>query len=79
MHSPLAMQDLAHFSDSAEPLPKRRMSSTPETTALGSASPNPAGPAIGQAVKQAPHLVQASSMSSTRLVRASSNPAFCMS
>ena len=43
------------------------MSSTPETTASGSASPRPAGAAIGQALKQAPHLVQASSMSSTRL------------
>ena len=35
MHSPLAMQALAHFSDSAEPLPNRRMSSTPDTTAFG--------------------------------------------
>ena len=43
MHSPLAMQDLAHFSDSAAPLPNRRMSSTPETTAFGSAPPRPAG------------------------------------
>ena len=51
------------------------MSSTPVTTAYGSASPRPAGSAIGQAVKQAPHLVQASSMSSTRPVRACSNPA----
>ena len=66
MHSPLAMQALAHFSDSAGPLPSRRMSSTPDTTAFGSASPRPAGAAIGQALKQAPHLVQASSMSSTR-------------
>ena len=66
MHSPLAMQALAHFCDSSGPLPSRRMSSTPEITALGSASPSPAGAAIGQASKQAPHLVQASSMSSTR-------------
>src|SRR6185369_7512375 len=78
MHSPLAMQALAHFSDSAEPLPKRRMSSTPDTTATGSASARPAAGAIGQALKQAPHLVQASSMSSMRPVRASSNPVFCM-
>ena len=35
MHSPLAMQALAHFCDSAGPLPSRRMSSTPETTAFG--------------------------------------------
>src|SRR4029078_4781132 len=63
MHSPLAMQALAHFSDSAAPLPNRRISSTPLTTALGSAPPRPAGAAIGQTLKQAPHLVQASSMS----------------
>src|SRR5688572_3988656 len=79
MHSPLAIQALAHFSDSAGPLPKRRMSSTPDTTAFGSASPSPAGAAIGQTSKQAPHLVQASSMSSTRAVRADSNPTFSMS
>src|SRR6185436_17047439 len=79
MHSPLAMQALAHFSDSSLPLPKRKISSTPETTALGSAAPRPAGAAIGQTSKHLPHLVQASTMSSTRLVRASSNPACCMS
>jgi hypothetical protein len=78
MHSPLAMQALAHFSDSAEPLPNRRMSSTPETTAFGSAPPSPAGSAIGQTSKHLPHLVQASSTSSTRLFRACSNPAVCM-
>src|SRR5436190_10442020 len=49
------------------------MSSTPETTACGSASPIPAAPVIGHAVKQAPHLVHASSMSSTRAARAASN------
>ena len=45
------------------------MSSTPDTTATGSASPRPAGAAIGQALKQAPQRVQASSMSSMRPVR----------
>src|SRR5262245_8989893 len=78
MHSPLATQALAHFCETSGPLPSLRMSSTPDTTAFGSASAMPAPPVIGQAVKQAPHLVQASSMSSTRAVRASSNPAFCI-
>src|SRR5947207_15052380 len=54
------------------------MSSTPDTTACGSASPSPAGPVIGQAEKHAPHLVQASSMSSTRPASAVSNPVLSM-
>src|SRR3954451_25195505 len=78
MHSPLSMQALDHVSDSFGRAPKRMMSSTPATTAFGSASPRPAGPAIGQAVKHAPHFVQASSMSSTRLSSAASKPAFSM-
>ena len=60
------------------PGPSATMSSTPDTTAWGSASPSPAGPVIGQAVKHAPHLVQASSISSTRPARAASNPVFSM-
>ena len=39
---------------------------------------NDATAAIGQAVKHAPHFVQASSMSSTRPASACSNPVFCM-
>jgi hypothetical protein len=54
------------------------MSSTLVTTAFGSASLKPAGPAIGQAVKHAPHVVQASSMSSTRLSRADWKPEMSM-
>jgi hypothetical protein len=38
----------------------------------------PAGAVIGQAEKHAPHFVQASSMSSTRLVKAASNPGLAM-
>src|SRR3954466_9267719 len=76
MHSPLSVQALAHLSDSAGPAPERTMSSTPDTTAVGSAPARPAGPAIGQALKQAPHFVQASSISSTRLWSAVSKPEF---
>src|SRR3954453_5862270 len=78
MHSPLSMQALAHFSDSAGPAPRRTMPNTPATTSFGSASPRPAGPAIGQAVKQAPHPVQALSISLTRPSSAASNPELSM-
>src|ERR1700716_277494 len=78
MHSPLSMQALAHFSDSAGPVPRRTMSSTPATTAFGSASERPAGPAIGQAVKHAPHVGQALSISSTRPSSAASKPELSM-
>src|SRR4029077_2915731 len=73
MHSPLMMQLLAHLRDSSGPTPCRTMSRTPVTTSRGSALPIRAAAVLGQAVKQAPHLVQASSMSSTRLASALSN------
>src|SRR2546428_1842763 len=74
MHSPLSMQALAHLRATSGPSPRRTMSRTPATTACGSPAPTPAGAVIGQAEKHAPHLVQASSISSTRLVKAASNP-----
>ena len=78
MHSPLSMQAFAHFCASSGPSPRRTMSSTPAITAFGSASPRPAGAAIGQAAKHAPQRVQASSMSPMRPAKASSNPVLFM-
>src|SRR5438874_4876313 len=73
MHSPESTQELAHLREAAVPSPMRTMSSTPAITALGSAPAMPAAPVIGQASKHLPHLVQASSISSTRVARAVSN------
>src|SRR4030095_8915193 len=70
MHSPESTQALAHLRDASGPSPERTMSSTPALVAWGSASATPAAPVIGQASKHLPHLVQASSMASTRAVRA---------
>src|SRR5947209_1679364 len=75
MHSPLMMQLLAHLRAVSGPVASRTMSRTPAMTSCGSASLIPAAPVIGQALKQAPHLVQASSMSSTRAASATSNAA----
>ena len=55
------------------------MSSTPVTVAEGSAAVRPAGSVIGHAAKQAPHLVQALSISSTRVDSAYSKLVLCMS
>src|SRR5437870_12477191 len=73
MHSPESTQEFAHLREAAGPSPVRTMSSTPAMVARGSASAMPAAPVIGQASKHLPHLVQASSISSTRLARAVSN------
>src|SRR5215467_13093309 len=70
MHSPESTQALAHLREASGPSPLRTTSSTPAIAALGSASATPAAPVIGQASKHLPHLVQASSMVSTRAVRA---------
>src|SRR5438309_2731589 len=72
MHSPLSTQDVAQRSASAGPSPSLTRSSTPDTTACGSAPVRPAASVIGHAVKQAPHLVQALTISSTRDDSASS-------
>src|SRR5262245_53087023 len=73
MHSPESTHELAHLRDMSGPVPMRTMSSTPAIASRGSASAMPAGALIGQASKHLPHLVQASSMASTRAVRAVSN------
>src|SRR5262245_40432414 len=70
MHSPDSTQALAHLREASGPSPERTMSSTPAIVACGSAPATPAAPVIGQASKHLPHLVQASSMASTRAVRA---------
>jgi hypothetical protein len=70
MHSPESTQALAHLRDASGPSPVRTMSSTPAIAACGSASATPAALVIGQASKHLPHWVQASSMASTRAVRA---------
>jgi hypothetical protein len=70
MHSPLSTQALAHWREVCGPAPVRTMSSTPAIVAGGSASAMPAAPVIGQASKHLPHLVQASSMVSTREFKA---------
>src|SRR5262249_43813146 len=70
MHSPESTQELAHLREASGPSPVRTMSSTPAIVACGSASAMPAAPVIGHASKHLPHLVQASSIASTRSVRA---------
>src|SRR5262245_56058143 len=70
MHSPESTQELAHLRETSGPSPERTISSTPAIAACGSAPATPAAPVIGQASKHLPHLVQASSMASTRAVRA---------
>src|SRR6266567_6282279 len=70
MHSPLSTQELAHLREVSGPLPVRTMSSTPAMTSRGPASAMPAAPVIGQASKHLPHLVQASSIVSTRELKA---------
>src|ERR1044071_7126166 len=70
MHSPESTQASAHLREGSGPLPIRTMSSTPAMAAAGSASAMPAGAVIGQASKHLPHLVQASSIVSTRAARA---------
>src|SRR5881396_3606215 len=73
MHSPESTQELAHLRAAAGPSPMRTMSRTPAIVPRGSASAMPAAAVIGQPSKHLPHLVQASSISSTRLARAVSN------
>src|SRR5262249_10257534 len=66
MHSPLSMQALAHLRDISGPSPVRTMSRMPAIVVCGSAPATPAGSLMGQASKHLPHVVQASTMTSTR-------------
>src|SRR5262245_28426299 len=70
MHSPLRTQALAHFRDNSGPSPVRMMSRMPEIAARGSPPATAAGSLMGQASKHLPQVVQASTMASTRAVRA---------
>src|SRR5262249_23696572 len=67
MHSPLSTQELAHLRAAAGPSPVRKMSSTPEITATGSASAMPAASVTGQTSTHLPQRTQASTIASTRL------------
>src|ERR1700730_7881528 len=70
MHSPLSMQDDAHWREALGPSPVRAMSSTPVMMSCGFTSAIPAGPTRGQTSTHLPHFVQASSERSTRSHRA---------
>src|SRR5262245_16744386 len=72
MHSPLATHALAHAPAAAVPSAPRKISRMPPITACGS-SASPAGSVIGTASTHLPQRVQASSIVSTRSVRAVSN------
>src|SRR5215472_17357742 len=71
MHSPVSTQAFAHLRAAGEPSPAFRMSMTPSMTAPGSAC-TPPGPVTGQTSTHLPQRVQASSIASTRWLRASS-------
>jgi hypothetical protein len=73
MHSPERRQALAHVRAASLPSPWRRMSTTPASTARGSASATPAASVIGQTSKHLPHCVQASAMAAMRADKADSN------
>ncbi len=72
MQSPVSAQPFAQAVEACGPSPKRTISNTPDITAFGVASPTPAGPVIGQISTHLPHLVQASSISPVRAVKAAS-------
>ena len=73
MQSPVSAQPFAQAIDEGCPSPVRRKSITPEITAIGVASPTPAGPVTGQISTHLPQRVQASSISSVRAAKAISN------
>ena len=73
MQSPVSAQPLAQAFAAAGPSPLRTISKMPAITALGAASPTPAGPVTGQISTHLPHCVQASSMSAVRAAKADSN------
>src|SRR5262245_4041382 len=73
MHSPDSRQPLAHLRAASLPSPRRRMSTTPASTARGLASATPAASVIGQTSKHLPHCVQASASALMRSDNADSN------
>src|SRR5262245_59304530 len=70
MHSPLSMQEVAHLREASGPSPLRTISRTPAITSCGLTLAMPAGWTLGQMSMHLPHLTQASSISSTRLLSA---------
>ena len=78
MQSPVSTQPLAQALAACGPSPKRTISSTPEITAFGVASPMPAGPVTGQISTHLPHWVQASSISAVRAAKAASKAVSAM-
>src|SRR5262245_38285796 len=72
MHSPLKVHAAAQVREASGPSPSRTISSTPAITASGFACLLPAGSTLGQLSTHLPHLLQASSMSPTRPLRADS-------
>src|SRR5882762_3672353 len=73
MHAPLRVQDAAHLCDASPPAPPRTTSIMPVITSTGLASAMPAGSTLGHASTHLPHLIQASSICSTRPLSAASN------
>src|ERR1700721_2487422 len=70
MQSPLSMQDAAHLREVSGPSPVRTMSRIPPMMSVELECETPAGLTLGQTSTHLPHLVQASSISSTRASRA---------
>src|ERR1700754_1665950 len=70
MQSPLSMQDAAHLREFSGPSPVRTMSRIPPMMSVEFECETPAGLTLGQTSTHLPHLVQASSISSTRAAKA---------
>ena len=75
MQLPLPLHTLAQRTAASFPAPPVIKSTMPPVTAPGSASPSPAGGAIGQARKHSPQRVHASAIASPRALNSSKNPA----
>src|ERR1700736_4868916 len=73
MHSPLSVQDDAHFRDASGPAPLLIMSMMPVMTSTAFAPAIPAGSTLGQTSTHLPHRMHASSICSTRPLSAASN------
>src|SRR4029077_13538686 len=76
MQSPVSAQPLAQARDAIGPSPVRTISSTPEITLSGVASPTPAGFAIGQTSTHLPQRVEGASISAVRGARAASKSGY---
>src|SRR5581483_1112132 len=72
MQWPLSVQEEAHFREASGPSPVRKRSITPVMTATGEASAMLAGATLGQTSTHLPHLMQASSISPVRSLKAAS-------